>query len=46
VPACSARPSRIIASMLNVRAAPANRSPGVFSPSTTGMAASSRAVLR
>ena len=31
-------------SIVNVRTAPANRSPGVFSPSMTGMAAISRAV--
>ena len=39
VPACRARPSRIMASIVNVRSAPANRSLGVFSPGTVAMAA-------
>ena len=46
VPAWSARPSRIIASIVNVRSAPANRSPGVFSPAITGIAAVSTASAR
>ena len=38
VPICSALPSPIIASQVNVLVAPANRSRAVFSPTTTGIA--------
>ena len=38
VPICSALPSRIIASQVRVLMAPANRSPAVLRPTSTGMA--------